>query len=40
MQRIASLQKIFVEIDGQTVDQWADNFKRDLNPDSELAQRT
>lgn len=37
MQRIASLQKVFGEIDGQTVDQWADNFKRDLNPDSELA---
>ncbi|WP_396160089.1 hypothetical protein [Flavobacterium sp.] len=37
IQRIASLQKVFVEIDGQTVAQWADNFIRDLNPDSELA---
>ena len=37
MKRISALQKVFVEIDGQTIDQWADNFKRDLNPDSELA---
>lgn len=37
MQRITSLQKIFVEVDGQTVDQWADSFKRDLDPDRELA---
>ncbi|MDB2686737.1 hypothetical protein N9Y42_05955 [Mariniblastus sp.] len=37
MDRIAALRKVFVEIDGQTIDQWTDNFKRDLNPDSELA---
>ncbi len=37
MKRITALQKVFVEIDKQTVDQWADNFKRDLNPDNELA---
>lgn len=37
MNRIASLQKVFVEVDGQTIEQWADSFKRDLNPDDELA---
>jgi hypothetical protein len=37
MARIESLQKTFLEVNGQTVEQWADNFKRDLNPDRELA---
>jgi len=36
MDRIRALQKVFLEVDGQSVDQWADNFKRDLNPDREL----
>ena len=35
--RIAAIRKVFAEIDSQTADQWADNFKRDLNPDNELA---
>ena len=37
MQRVRALQKVFVEVDGQSVDQWVDNFKRDLDPDRELA---
>jgi len=37
MDRIAALQKVFVEIDGQTTEQWVNNFKRDFDPDSELA---
>jgi hypothetical protein len=37
MARIESLQKVFFEVDGQTLDQWVDNFKRDVNPDRELA---
>ena len=37
MERVRALQKVFVEVDGQSVDQWVDNFKRDLNPDRELA---
>ena len=37
IERIEALQKIFVEIDGQTVAQWTDSFKRDLDPDKELA---
>jgi hypothetical protein len=36
MSRIVALQAIFVEVDGQSVEQWAGNFKRDLNPDKEL----
>lgn len=36
MSRIKALQAVFVEVDGQTVDQWVDNFKRDMDPDSEL----
>ena len=37
MERIKALQKTFAEVDGQTVDEWVDSFKRDLNPNSELA---
>lgn len=37
IERISALQKVFVEIDGKSVEEWADNFKRDLNPDNELA---
>lgn len=36
MSRIRTLQGVFVEVDGQTVEQWADNFKRDGDPDKEL----
>ncbi len=36
MARIRALQAIFVEVDGQTVEQWVDNFKRDADPDREL----
>ena len=37
LQRIAAIRETFVEIDDQTIEQWVDNFKRDLNPDNELA---
>ena len=37
MERISALQKVFSEHDGQTTEQWVDNFKRDSNPDNELA---
>jgi hypothetical protein len=36
MARIRSLQATFVEVDGQPVEQWVDNFKRDADPDKEL----
>jgi len=36
MERARKLQTVFVEVDGQSVEQWVDNFKRDLNPDREL----
>jgi len=36
MARIRTLQSIFVEVDGQTVDQWVDDFKRDADPEKEL----
>lgn len=36
MARIRALQATFLEVDGQTVEQWVDNFKRDANPDKEL----
>jgi hypothetical protein len=36
MARIRTLQATFVEVDGQAVDQWVDNFKRDADPDREL----
>jgi len=36
MARIRTLQTTFVEVDGQTVEQWVDNFKRDADPDKEL----
>lgn len=36
MARIRKLQAVFVEVDGQSVEEWADGFKRDLNPDREL----
>lgn len=36
MARIRALQAVFVEVDGQTVEQWVDSFKRDADPDKEL----
>jgi hypothetical protein len=36
MSRIRELQAIFVEVDGLTVGQWVDNFKRDADPEKEL----
>ena len=36
MERVRKLQAVFVEVDGQSVEQWVDNFKRDVNPDREL----
>ena len=37
MTRIRRLQAVFAEVDGQSVEQWVDNFKRDFHPDRELA---
>lgn len=37
MERVRTLQKVFVEVDGKSVDEWVDNFKRDLDPERELA---
>lgn len=34
--RIRKLREVFSEVDGQTLEQWVDNFKRDLDPDREL----
>jgi hypothetical protein len=36
MDRVRKLQAVFAGIDGQTVEQWVDDFKRDLDPDREL----
>jgi hypothetical protein len=36
MTRIRTLRATFVEVDGLTVEQWVDNFKRDMDPDREL----
>jgi hypothetical protein len=36
MARVRALQATFVEADGQTVEQWVDNFKGDADPDKEL----
>lgn len=36
MERVRKLQAVFVEVDSQSVEQWVDGFKRDLNPDREL----
>jgi hypothetical protein len=37
LQRIDKLRQILAEVDTQTREQWIDNFKRDLNPDKEIA---
>lgn len=36
MAQIRTLQATFAEVDGQSVEQWVDNFKRDVDPDKEL----
>src|SRR5438309_1691551 len=36
MARIRALQATFAEVNGQSVEQWVDNFKRDVDPDEEL----
>jgi hypothetical protein len=36
MARIRALQATFVEVDGQPVERWFDNFKRDVDPDREI----
>jgi len=37
LERIAKLHRIFSEVDSSPLEKWIDNFKRDLEPDSELA---
>jgi hypothetical protein len=36
MARIRAVRATFVDVDGQTLEQWVDNFKRDADPDKEL----
>jgi hypothetical protein len=36
MARIRTLQATFFEVDGQTVEKWVDDFRRDQDPDREL----
>jgi hypothetical protein len=36
MARIHTLQATFAEVEGQTVAQWVDDFRRDMDPDREL----
>lgn len=36
MVRIRTLQAKFAEVDGQVVEQWVENIKRDADPDREL----
>ena len=35
--RISTLQKTFDEVDSSPLETWIDNFKRDVNPDHEIA---
>ena len=37
MQRIAAVQKVFAEVDSTPPEKWIEDFKRDMNPDRELA---
>ena len=37
LERIAKLHRIFSEVDSSPLEKWIDNFKRDMDPDSELA---
>ena len=37
LRRIKKLQETFAEVDSSSLEKWIDNFKRDANPDSEIA---
>lgn len=37
MERVRGLQKIFSEVDPSPVEKWAEDFRRDLNPERELS---
>lgn len=37
IERIEALHRTFAEVDEQTLEEWIDNFKRDLNLEEELA---
>lgn len=37
MERVQRLQKVFSDVDPSPVDKWVDDFKRDANPESEIA---
>ncbi len=37
LRRIRKLQETFAEVDKSSLEKWIDNFKRDANPDSEIA---
>ena len=37
LRRIKTLHETFAEVDKSSLEKWIDNFKRDANPDSEIA---
>jgi len=37
LRRIKKLHETFAEVDSSSLEKWVDNFKRDANPDSEIA---
>ena len=37
LRRIKNLHETFAEVDSSSLEKWIDNFKRDANPDSEIA---
>jgi hypothetical protein len=37
MVRLRKIHTILSEVDGQSVEKWAEDFKRDADPDRELA---
>ncbi|MGH9966759.1 MAG: hypothetical protein ACREBG_02840 [Pyrinomonadaceae bacterium] len=37
LRRIKKLHETFAEVDSSSLEKWIDNFKRDANPDSEIA---
>ena len=37
LERVAKLHRMFSEVDSSPLEKWIDNFKRELDPDSELA---
>jgi hypothetical protein len=36
MERVRKLQRVFADVNRSSVDEWVDNFKRDVHPDREL----